>query len=134
MRRIALQLQPQLIETDDMGLWPCTGRHGAGPTPLLPSNRLDRLFQGGADRNLHQRFASSGIVGATGTPGPVGHDAPGQDLLILKRRHHLERPQGERFGCTGDVVQVQIRDRRSDGRPVFIDDRIMNQGDVQIDA
>jgi hypothetical protein len=64
----------------------------------------------------------------------VTHNPAGQNLLVLQRRDHLKRPDPKGPGGPGDIVQVQIRDRRSNGRTVFIDDRIMNQGDVQLDA
>jgi hypothetical protein len=74
------------------------------------------------------------VVFSTGAPGPVGHDPAGQNPLVFQRGDHLKRPDREGPGRPGNIVQVQIRDRRSNGRTVFIDDRIMNQGDVQLDA
>ncbi len=131
---IALHLPAQALKGNGRRLRSRAGGHGSRPMPFLPSHRLNRFFHGGADPDLRQRLAPLGVVFPAGAPGPVAHDATRQNLLVFQRCHHLKRAQGESPRGPRDIVQVQIRDCRSNGRPVFIDDRIVNQGDVQLDA
>ena len=134
VRMIVLHQPLQLAVTDRPGVMPGAGRHGSGFAPRLPTHRLNRFVQRGADPNVLQGFTSFGVVIASGTVRPVTHDTTGQNPLVFQRCYHLKRSDTEGPGGPGDIVQVEIRDGRSNGRAVFIDDRIMNQSDVQIDA
>ena len=134
VRLIALHRPLQPVVADRFGMLPGAGRHGDRFSSFASRHRLAGFLQAGADPDLGQGLAPFGVVIPPRPPGPVCHDATGQDPLVLQRGDHLKRPHPEGAGGPGDIVQVEVRDGGCDGRAVLIDDRVMNQGDVQLDA
>jgi hypothetical protein len=60
-------------------------------------------------------------------------DLRGQFTLVVQGGHHMKRARPERPNRPGNIVQIQIGDRRGHRLTLFVDDRVVNQRYMQID-
>ncbi len=71
-----------------------------------------------------------GVVTRAGPGGPVVENTLDQPYLVFQRRNDVISRHAVSSARPGDIMQIQVGDRRGDDLPVFVDHRIMDQGDV----
>ena len=100
---------------------------------MFPSNDiLPAGLDGILNRYQIQRCFSVRIENAAHSRGPMRHDPMHQDFLIFQRRNNIYRPNPVGAGGSGQIMDIQIGHRRGDDISVLIQNRVMDQRQVQI--
>jgi len=110
---------------------PGRGGHRQGPAAFSCGNFNGALLKRIPDTDQFKGPLPLGVIPPAGDADPVIQNAVGQNFLVRQRRNDVIAFDAVSSSHPCDVVQVQIRYRRSDGFTVFVDHRIMNQCDVQ---
>lgn len=126
-----IQHLPESAEMQASGLIFCTGDNRFRFLLFLSENILFHDFKGIRDTDQPQCLASDRIVLSSPALQPVGQQTFDQFLLILQGRHHIKGADAISSGCSCNVMKIQIGDSRGNDLTVFVDDRIMNQCQIQ---
>ena len=105
-----------------------------GTAPRLLCNVNARLLQTVVDTYRFQSETTFGIVFSSVTRCPVSYQRLGQLLLIFERCHDIQRLGTVCSDSPGHIVNIEIGHRRCDDLPPFIDNRMMGQCQIQIEA
>ena len=99
---------------------------------LLPflRNRIKELIQVIAYANQGQGLSALGVILRAMTYQPVVKQFPEKLLLVAVGRDYIKSINTVGFCGPGNIMDIQVRDGRAYCFPVFVDNRVMNKGQI----